>query len=295
MRGFKTIVAIVATAIAVNIVPLSAQFSFSCVFQKQEIENRLVSSSSWEDLQEQQKQLQVQGFQIQHFELAGSGEQNLFWSIYSKDTTSQYLKKATDWKSVQELQTRALETGYHLSALEAYPTNSGVHFVGLWNFGKKDQQLWKLSSLEGTLKLVSELSTKQYYLQDIEIVGDDPQQLSIILLFEKGLSDQRTHLVVNGSSRAYLDDRLERIKSGYNTIDFESVWVRNNNLFVGIYQKGGHGEVFRNDLTFKDLQLEIDLLKKEGFQIKELNAVNGNLSKPKPVIQNAQNLLPAQK
>ncbi len=293
MRGLKNLIA-QAIAIVLCISPLSAQFVFTGIYQEQKVDNQIVQASSWEDLLQQQQNLTAQGFHLTDIEFAGESEQKTYWSVVTKGDVAQSIHKESNWKSMLERHRSKVSEGWVLSDIEGYGDKSGnVQFVGLWQKGTANQQLWKLNSWLGVKKLTADMGKKNIFLQDIEIIKDSAGKLNFLLVYQADISQQRTHLIVHTDAKAYLTDRLERIKSGYGIIDFESIETEEKSFMVSIFKRTAQKEGIRRNMNPEGLSSVSKDMAEKGLQISdlEINLENKPVIAP-PTAQKVHNFSP---
>ena len=288
MRGLTNIATLAIAVCAMCNNHLSAQYAFAGIYSQQTTENKVVEAASWEDLLAQQKLLSAQGYYFSDLEFRGESDQKSYWSIISKGNIKQDVHRETAWKEMVVYHQSAEKEGWMLSDIEAEMGKDGTsQFVGVWKKGEAKQQLWKLNSWGGVRKLTDEMADKRMYLQDLEIMQDPEGDLSFVLLFELGVSDQRTHLVVHHDIRTYLEDRMARNKSGYRITDFESWANDQKSVLVSIFVKGDGKESLRNNLNPSELETVSGQMAESGLQLTDLEVLTRIQPVAKPLVQKA--------
>ncbi len=266
-----------------------AQYTFTGVFQAHDAEHQFLQVSNWEDLQSSYQKFKNEGFGLVNIEMAGQGPQQSYWTVFAKEQKESILKKTAKWENLLETDKALQIEGMNLVDIEAHRGSNGdLNFIGLWKPGEKKQQIWKLSSWAGVLKLTENMGKQNMFIQDIEVVELPGQKNHYILIFRNGTVNERTYFVVHQNWKTFITDQFRRNKSGYHMKNYLSLSIDGTPTWVGIFEKGNIKEQIKHNLTAASLQSHLEEMKEKGLSLTYLE-VRYDIRSQEPVQTEAAN------
>ena len=266
MRGLKTL-PMTLMVICATTLCLPAQYLVSGVLENTKKEIKWVQSDDWNTFQTNIQQLNKSGYHIEDFEMHGQSKQKTFFASCSKSDQPQRIIEATEWVTFVSLVKANAEEGWKLNDIEASAHNDGsAHFVGILTLSKKEQQLWKMKSLSSAFQLEKAMQQKQLFLKDIEVVKGLEGQY-FLLSFEKGLTPERTHFVAHVQPDRFLQDRLQRQKSGYRLTDFEQFQEGQRQIWLGVFEKGTFNGKLHVQIPIQELEDQLSAYAAKGLHL----------------------------
>ncbi len=254
---------------------LSAQNSFSGVFNKTSATHIYLYQITWDELIRRNDELAKDSFQLIDLEAVAGGEEVSFWGIWRKTTRRARIERVSGWENIIKLKRRMQEEGYALIDIEGYQDPSGANlFTGVWIKGQEEQKLWKLDSWEGLIKN-TDIQAKAYFqLVDIEAYTDEWGMTNYLAVYHKMAPSERGYLVRTDDAEAFFREHTRRHKSGYALVDYETFESNGQQFLLGMYKKSSTAEVTRSRLDWESFVTYQDQLG-EQFHLVDLEVSSG--------------------
>lgn len=191
-----------------------------------------------------------------------------YWLIGTKSDLKSQIKRVTGWGDFVKLKRDMVKEDYVLTDLEAYALNEiDYKFVGIWHQGDTKHKVWKLDSVEGMEQKTEEMGKDNYYPVNIEVFQTPAKTTIYLVTYYYGPVSSQTHIYATNDPKAFNTDLLQRTKSGYRLIEYQSYDINEVPQFLCIYQRGDYESKLIRDLDRSEFDGLWELQEKEGLHL----------------------------
>lgn len=254
-----------------------AQDDFSGVFQQTTSSFEYAKAIPWQAIQMKNKELQKKGYRLVDIETVYNEQQQNFWGIWEKKKSITQVDKIKSWRALIEKKKAMAQKGFFLTDVESYVTNAGnTYFLGIWEKGAKGHQIVKTSSWKGVNQIAKKFEKQFLYLQDVEVYKDADNTTKFVMLFHKGLPQDKTYVYLSPNRKTFLTQRLQRWKSGFRMLDYERFMDNGKSIMVGVFKKGSGQETLQDNLNNGSFTaFHQQLSGEEGLQLTDIEIFEG--------------------
>jgi hypothetical protein len=216
----------------------SARQSFSGLFDQSSATHVYLYDISWEELRNRHQKLSLDGFELLDVEAATNNGKTGFWAIWRESGQTSRLERAANWDELLRLRRELAAQGWRLNDVESYRDHQGkTFFLGLWLADKAESRIIKAESWESLIKHTDLLANEYFFLTDVEAMNAGQGELHFLAVFRKAPPTERAFLALYDDQAAFQKNRLQRQKSGYPLIDYETFEQDDKEYYLGLYKK----------------------------------------------------------
>lgn len=247
---------------------LVAQQIFSGVFHQTEAQMVYADKLTENALEGKVKEWNKEGFRPVDIESKMIDGTRYYWLIGTKSDLKSELRMVTGWSEFVKLKRDMVKADYVVADLEAYALNELDHrFIGIWHQGDTKHKVWKLDSVEGVEKKTEEMGKDNYYPINIEVYQTPAKTTVYLVTYYYGPVSSQTYIYATNDLKAFNTDLLQRTKSGYRLIEYQSYNIDEQPQFLCIYQRGDYESKLLRDLDRSEFDGLWELQEKEGLHL----------------------------
>jgi len=265
-------------------ITVQAQFTYSGISQKTDIEHEYADNLTWSELQQRQAEVDTAGYQLIDVEVVKDNKINKYWAIWAKTKQHSVLAEVAGWDSLVQKRRDMAKDGFVLTELEGQAGPNNVFlFTAVWAPGKTAHKVWKLDSWAGLVKKNEEMAKDNLYLVDVEAVPFPDGTMPYLALYHYGKQTDQTYLFEASDLTTFNTERARRNKSGFRLLDFEQFEHGEREYYVGIYKKSAFDESLRASLDEQGFQkLRSERAKNESIYVTDIEIGRVKTSKVIP-------------
>ncbi|MCI5081018.1 MAG: hypothetical protein MRY78_04970 [Saprospiraceae bacterium] len=197
---------------------------------------------TYEGLEAKMEQLHTEKFHLSDLNVYHSKDTTRFWAVCRKAVPKDTLQHIVRWDSLIFQKRNMAKEGYVMHDIAYYRDGKDDHFIAFWRKGRTTHKVWKFDSREAMLKKIADHNTVDLFLQDVEPVQMGTPDYTFLAIFHRGTPRERNYLVEMDSLPLFMEDRRQRMKSGYRIQDFETFEEDGKTRYMAVYTKGSHPE-----------------------------------------------------
>jgi len=226
----------------------TAQQIFSGVFHQTEAPMIYADKLTEDALKGKVKEWNNQGYRATDIESKLIDGNRYYWLIGTKSDLRSEIRIVTGWGEFVNLKRSMVKADYVLTDVEAYALNEiDQHYVGIWHQGDTKHKIWKLDSVEGVKKKTDEMGKDNYYPVNVDVFQTPAKTTVYLITYYNGPVTSQTHIFAADDIRTFNIDLLQRTKSGYRLIKYESYDIEETPHFLCIYRRGDYeSKLIRN-------------------------------------------------
>lgn len=228
--------------------------------------------SSWSSFKYQHQQLDSNQFHLVELEITRGNKGSHFWGIWQLDSIPSVIERVNGWKEMVKMKRKMVKEGYLMEDIETYFDQKGnQYFIGIWKPSKTMHKMWKLDTWEGVLQKSKEMAVLKYYPVDIEPFKDKDGVIKFLALFHKRQHTDRAHIFATNQRKLFNTDSLQRYKSGFRMVDFETFPTAEGIFQIGVYRKKPFRAKLQLELATQNIATEKQKeIESEFYQLVDL-------------------------
>lgn len=266
MKCFSSCLFILLFLVTLN---TRAQPLLSGVFQASEAELTYKGPLSWSAFSISNDSLNKNGYRLYDLETFMVDGTRKFWGSWIKSTHEASLESVQGWANLVKTKRAKAAEGFLLTEILGYSvSNNEDHFIGVWLKTEKLHKVWKLDSREGLIKKTEEMARQDFFIVDVEVFAAPNKTLSFLALYHKGeVTTPRNYVFTSSDLPAFKTSLLQREKSGFRMVDFESFEEKEKTWYLGVFEKGDYETVFLHGQQKSDFDERWDILEEQGMKL----------------------------
>lgn len=258
------------------------QQAFSGVFHQTESSHIYLYEISWEELRSRNDQLSAEGFELADVEAVPKSNRVRYWAIWKEGQQASRIERAAGWENMLKLKHRMADEGWVLRDVEGFLEEGNREtFLGIWTKGTTDHKVWKLNSWDGLVKQSKVLGQSYYQLTDIEAFKGEYGLTNFLAVYQKLPPTERAFPAQSENPDQFYKDKIQRTKSGYAIVDYETYQENGITFLVSLYKKSAIKDNCRHRLDWTSFVAYQQFLG-ETYKLAdiEISEGNGNLIAP---------------
>jgi hypothetical protein len=245
-----------------------AQQIFSGVFQQTEAQMVYADKLTASALEGKIKEWNNEGFRPTDIESKLIDGERYYWLIGTKSGLKSRIEQVDSWKDFVKLKRDMVKDGYVITDVEAYALNEiDQHYIGIWHQGDTKHKIWKLDSVEGIEMKTEEMGKGNYYPVNIEVFQTPAKTTGYLVSYYYGPVSSQTYIFASNDPKEFSTDLLQRTKSGYRLIDYQSYPVNDEINYLCIYQRGDYETKLVRNLDRSEFDGLWEMQEKEGLHL----------------------------
>ena len=263
-----------------------SQTAYSGIFHSKSDSSILLKELDWATFKSKDQSLSNKGFKLEDLEFVTEKKEAVkYYALWKKDTSSTLTLQVPGWDSLVQAKRKMVKKGYLMTDIESYLGKDGRnHFICIWEKKKIWHKVWKLDTWEGLEQKNKEMLQQFLYLRDVEAIPSKSGKTKYLAIYHEGDRDrtERAHLFASEDLETFNTDQWQRKSSGYYMIDFESFEIDGKTKYVGVYQKGQHVHVLRQNFATEDFNKHTSTLLKNHYRMADIEVYKRKSTAEKP-------------
>lgn len=228
------------------------QQSFSGIFQRSAASHIYLYDISWDDLQQKNKLLGEDNYVLIDVETLLKEGRVHYWAIWKESKQSSSITQVQGWENLLKQKEKMAAQGMIIQEIENFLDPSGQEvFVVAWGRGSCEQLVVEFDSWEQLELQTKELGSGFFQLTDIETLEKKQGNRTFLALYQKQPPNEKGFPVMTSDSKTFYQNKVQRNKSGYALVDYETFKENENHFFIGLYKKAQTGENCRYQLDWR--------------------------------------------
>lgn len=260
------------TIVSFFILLLNAQSIISGVFQASEAAMVYEHGLKWPAFQHKNDSLNQNGYRLFDLETyKGSGDRT-FWGIWIKSDLPAVVESVYGWTSFVEKKRAMTSDSFLLTKVTAYAvSDKEQYYIGVWMKEDTPHKVWKLDSREGLAQKTEEMARQDFFIRNVEVFSSPNKTLIFLALFHKGkVTTPRNYVYTSDDLKVFKTNVLQRQKSGFRLVDFESFEEKGTRWYLGVFEKGDYETVLLEGQETPDFNGRWEILEEQGLRLMDI-------------------------